>query len=67
VLGERLAEIGQSGGGQMERRLQNVISGLEQRQDDFITSLERRMAEVEARLRQRLEGLAHISGGRAED
>jgi len=67
VLGERLAEIGQSGGGQMERRLQNVISGLEQRQDEFITTLERRMADVEARLRARLEGLAHVAGGRGQD
>ena len=46
LLAERLAEIGQSGGGQIERRLQNVIAGLERRQEEFVTQLERRMAEL---------------------
>jgi len=62
LLGERLAEIGQSGGGQIERRLQNVIGELERRQEEFITQLERRMAQAETRIRQRMESPAGVSG-----
>ncbi|HSS72849.1 MAG TPA: hypothetical protein VLK53_04715 [Gaiellaceae bacterium] len=62
LLGERLAEIGQSGGGQIERRLQNVIGDLERRQEEFVTQLERRMAQAETRIRQRLESPAGVSG-----
>jgi chromosome segregation ATPase len=67
LLGERLAEIGQSGGGQIERRLQNVIKELEQRQEEFIAHLERRMDQAEAALRQRVEGLASFAGRRQDE
>jgi hypothetical protein len=64
LLGERLAEIGQSGGGQIERRLQNVIRDLERHQEEFLAQLEHRMAQAEASLRQRMEGLASMAGSR---
>jgi hypothetical protein len=67
LLGERLAEIGHSGGGQIERRLQNVIGDLERRQEEFIANLERRMAQAEAALRQRMEGIATLAAGRRDD
>jgi hypothetical protein len=66
LLGERLAEIGQSGGGQIERRLQTVIRELEGHQQEFIANLERRMAQVEAMLRQRMESLAGLAGSRPD-
>ena len=50
LLGERLAEIGHSGGGQIERRLQNVITEMEKRQEEFFAQLERRMAQAETSL-----------------
>jgi chromosome segregation ATPase len=62
LLGERLAEIGQSGGGQIERRLQNVISEMERRQEEFFAQLERRMAQAETMLRQRMDSLAGVAG-----
>jgi hypothetical protein len=67
LLGERLAQVGQSGGGQIDRRLQNVIRELEGRQEEFIATLERRMAESEAKLRERMDGLAGVVGTRRED
>jgi hypothetical protein len=66
LLGERLAEIGQSGGGQIERRLQTVIRELERHQEEFITQLERRMAQAETALRQRMESLASLAGSRPD-
>jgi hypothetical protein len=66
LLGERLAEVGQSGGGQIERRLQNVIRDLERRQEEFISQLERRMAQVEASIRQRMESLASVASRHPE-
>jgi chromosome segregation ATPase len=62
LLGERLAEIGASGGGQIERRLQNVIGEMERRQEEFFAQLERRMAQAEASLRQRMDSLAGVAG-----
>jgi chromosome segregation ATPase len=61
LLGDRLAEIGQSGGGQIERRLQNVISEMERRQEEFFSQLERRMAQAETTLRQRMDNLAGVA------
>jgi chromosome segregation ATPase len=62
LLGERLAEIGQSGGGQIDRRLKNVISEMEQRQEEFFAQLERRVAQAETTLRQRMDSLAGVAG-----
>jgi hypothetical protein len=67
LLGERLAEVGRSGGGQIERRLQNVIGELERRQEEFVAHLERRMAQAEAALRQRMEVLAGVAGSRRDE
>jgi hypothetical protein len=63
LLAERLAELGESGGGRIERRLQNVTSILERRQAEFVDSLERRMSEVEAAVRERIQNLAGLTGG----
>jgi hypothetical protein len=67
LLGERLVEIGESGGNRIERRLQNVTSTLERRQEEFVETLERRMNEIESRVRERMESLATLTGGRPRD
>ena len=67
LLGERLAQLGESGGGQIERRLQSVTGVLEQRQEEFVATLERRMAQIEANMRERMESLAIPTGGHRSD
>src|SRR4029079_11318369 len=60
VLGERLAEVGQSGGGEIERRLQNGISGRatpterERRLQNVISGLEQRQDEFVMQLERRM-------------
>jgi hypothetical protein len=67
LLAERLVELGEAGGGRIERRLENVTSILERRQEEFVAALERRLAEVEAAVKERMESLAALSGGRQDD
>ena len=67
LLAERLAQLGESGTGRIERRLQNVTAMLERRQEEFIAALDRRMAEIESAVRSRMESLAGSVGGRDRD
>jgi hypothetical protein len=67
LLAERLAELGETGGSRIERRLENVTSILERRQEEFVAALEHRLAEVEAVVRQRMDSLAGIRSGPGGD
>ena len=62
LLGERLAQLGETGGNRIERRLENVTQLIERRQEEFVEALERRMAEIEAVVRERMESLASLAG-----
>jgi len=62
LLGEKLAELGDSGGNRIERRIQNVTDVLEQRQHEFFTALEQRMEKAEASVRERMGRLAGTVG-----
>ncbi len=58
VLGERLAQVGDAGGQQLEKRLRQVTSGLERQRDEFVETLERRLSEAEAAVRERVQELS---------
>jgi hypothetical protein len=44
-----------------------VSTMLERRQEELVVALERRMVEIESAVRERIEGLAGIVGGRPSD
>jgi hypothetical protein len=67
LLAERLVQLGESGGGRIESRLQNVSTMLERRQEELVAAMERRMAEIESAVRERIENLAGIVGGSPRD
>jgi hypothetical protein len=62
LLAEKLAELGDSGGNQIERRIQKVTDFLEERQEEFLAALEQRMARIESAVRDRMDSLASAAG-----
>jgi ubiquinone biosynthesis protein UbiJ len=58
VLGERLAQVGDTGAQRLEKRLTQVTEGLERQRVEAITEFESRLNQAEQELRRRLDGLA---------
>jgi hypothetical protein len=58
VLGERLAQVGNTGAQRLEKRLTQVTVGLERHRVEAIAEFESRLSQAEQELRRRLDGLA---------
>ncbi len=66
VLAERLAQVGDAGAQRLERRFSQVTAGLERQRDELVAGFEQRLADAEAELRRRVQGLiADIQTDRA--
>jgi hypothetical protein len=58
VLGERLAQVGDTGAQRLERKLTQVTEGLERQRAEAMASFEARLMQAEQDLRRRLDVLA---------
>jgi vacuolar-type H+-ATPase subunit E/Vma4 len=58
VLAERMAQVGNQGAEQVERRLTALRAGLERERDDFFGQFEHRVQAIEAQVRDRLGELS---------
>jgi uncharacterized phage infection (PIP) family protein YhgE len=58
VLGERLAQVGDTGAQRLERRLTQVTESLDGQRDEAIANFEARLMQAEQDLRRRLDGLS---------
>ena len=52
ILGERMLQIGETGGQRVEQRLRQITANLERQRDEFLQTLEHRRAEAETGLHQ---------------
>ena len=64
VLAEKLAAVGDAGSRRVDKRMNQIAAGLEQKRDDLAASLELRLDEYEAEFRRRLQ--AFVADANAE-
>ena len=58
VLAERLGQVSDAGAGRVDRKLTQILNGIEQRRDEFLTDFQRRISDTEAELRSQIRTIA---------
>jgi hypothetical protein len=54
VLAERMAQVSDAGASRIDRKLSEILGGIEQRRDEFLTDFQRRFSDAEAELRSQI-------------
>jgi hypothetical protein len=58
VLAERLGQVSDAGAARIDRKLTQILNGIEQRRDEFLTDFQRRLSDTEAELRSQIRTIA---------
>ena len=57
VLAERLGQVSDAGAGRVDRKLSEILNGIEQRRDEFLADFQRRISDTEAELRSQVRAI----------
>ena len=57
VLAERLGQVSDAGAARIDRKLTQILNGIEQRRDEFLTDFQRRISDTEAELRSQVRAI----------
>lgn len=57
VLAERMAQVSDAGAARVDRKLTEIVAGIEQRRDEFLADFQRRFSDVEAELGSKIRAI----------
>jgi hypothetical protein len=57
VLAERMAQVSDAGAARVDRKLTEIVAGIEERRDEFLADFQRRFSDVEAELGSKIRAI----------